>query len=91
MQREASSQFPHARTFALGDYRGSPFITGHTYPTEETNNGLKTEILNYETGTWVQADDYPFSTGNEYVPYNERCMIVCVNERYLQNFSLRDG
>ena len=48
---------------ALGSYRNSPFVTGQNSAT----NGLKTEILNYSLGEWVQVDDYPFSNGNRYV------------------------
>ena len=48
---------------ALGSYRNSPFVTGQSSAT----NGLKTEILNYGLGEWVQADDYPVSNGNRYV------------------------
>ena len=59
---EPSSKFPHGYVYALGSYRNSPFVTGH-YST----NGLKTEILNYGSEEWVQADDYPFSNGNMYV------------------------
>ena len=60
---EASSKFPHNDVMALGSYRNSPFVTGYYSAT----NGLKTEILNYGLGEWVQADDYPFSNGNRYV------------------------
>ena len=48
---------------ALGSYRNSPFVTGHY----SSKNGLKTEILNYGSGVWEQAGDYPFSNGNKYV------------------------
>ena len=44
---------------ALGSYRNSPFVTGQ----DSSTNGLKTEILNYGSGVWEQADDYPFSNG----------------------------
>ena len=60
---EASSQFPHYAVMALGSYRNSPFVTGHS----SSVNGLKTEILDYEAGEWKQAADYPFSNGNRYV------------------------
>ena len=61
---EASSNFKHNRT-ALGKYRNSPFVTGHVYPT--TGPPLKTEILDYQTSTWVEVEDYPFSWGGKYV------------------------
>ena len=48
---------------ALGSYRNSPFVTGHNSAT----NGLKTEILNYESKEWEQAGDYPFSNRYWYV------------------------
>ena len=55
---EASSTFPHGKTYALGNYKDSPFITGR----DASSSGLKTEILNYQTSTWVEKDDYPFSS-----------------------------
>ena len=55
--------FPHREVYALGFYRDSPFVTGHLAP----ENGLKTEILNYGSGEWEQAEDYPFSNGDRYV------------------------
>lgn len=61
---EASSNFKHNRT-ALGKYRNSPFVTGHAYP--KTGPPLKTEILDYQTSTWVEVEDYPFSWGGKYV------------------------
>ena len=54
---EASSKFPHNFVYALGFYRNSPFVTGRS----GTPYGLKTEILNYESEEWEQADDYPFA------------------------------
>ena len=42
---ETSSYFPH-KTFALGNDRDSPFVTGHF---GSSTCGLKTEILNYWT------------------------------------------
>ena len=67
--REALTEFGHHRT-ALGNYRNSPFVTGGGIG---SHAGLKTEILDRESGTWVQADDYPFAleeaipNGNQYV------------------------
>ena len=58
---EQSSKFPHFDVMALGSYRNSPFVTG-SYET----NGLKTEILDYDSEKWEQLADYPFSTGNKY-------------------------
>ena len=60
---EARSKFYHAYVSILGSYRDSPFVTGHFSFTE----GLKTEILDYESGEWKQAVDYPFSNGDRYV------------------------
>ena len=54
---EPSSKFSHF-VLALGSYRNSPFVTGH----DSATNGLKTEILNYGSGGWEQASDYPFSS-----------------------------
>ena len=65
-QSEASSIFPHHHVQALGNYRDSPFVTGHTL----IEFGLKTEILNYATSTWVQADDYPYSNAGMYVLFS---------------------
>ena len=59
-QSEASSIFPH-KICPLGNYKDSPFVTGH-HP-----GGIQTEILDYEAGSWIQVDDYPFSNANEYV------------------------
>ena len=58
---EASSQFTHWEVGALGNYRNSPFVTGH----DSSTNGLKTEILDYKAGEWKQGADYPFA-GNGY-------------------------
>ena len=52
--------FPHFEVQSLGSYRQSPFVTGGSIPP----NALKTEILNYQSGQWLQADDYPFSEGD---------------------------
>ena len=61
--REESSIYPHNEVRSLGNYRNSPFVTGQS----NAINGLKTEILNYETNTWVEVDDYPFSNGDRFV------------------------
>ena len=58
---EPSSKFPHWDVWALGNYRNSPFVTGH----DSSTNGLKTEILDYKAGEWKQGADYPFA-GNGY-------------------------
>ena len=60
---EPSTKFPHENIDVLGSYRNSPFVTGHG----SSENGLKTEILNYGSGEWEQAGDYPFSSGDRYV------------------------
>ena len=60
---EASTKFLHQNVMALGSYRNSPFVTGHGSST----NGLKTEILNYKSGTWEEGSEYPFSNGNRYI------------------------
>ena len=62
---EPSSKFPHREVMALGSYRNSPFVTGHYSST----NGLKTEILDYDSQEWEHLADYPFSTGNRYTSY----------------------
>ena len=51
---------------ALGSYRKSPFVTGHNSASND-NAGLKTEILNYESQEWEEADDYPLP--NDYPGY----------------------
>ena len=43
---------------SLGNYRGSPFVSGH----DSNTNGLTTEILDYEAGEWSSRADYPFSS-----------------------------
>lgn len=62
-KREVSTEFKHPDG-QLGNYKGSPFVTGGS--PNPRGNGLITEILDIEAGTWVQADDYPFS-GDRYV------------------------
>ena len=52
---------------ALGSYRDSPFVTGSFATGTVAVNGLETEILDYASGTWVQAEDYPFSRNDRYV------------------------
>ena len=52
----------HAYTYALGNYRNSPFITGNFY---YAIDGLKTEILNYAGGDWIEGPEYPFSNGGD--------------------------
>jgi len=47
---------------ALGNYKNSPFVTGDM--TYKSTHGLKTEIMDYENGEWVQMKDehdYPFA------------------------------
>ena len=66
---EASTEYRHLNC-ALGNYKNSPFVTGgHPGPEfqQRHSSGLKTEILDYETGRWVTADDYPFALSNKYV------------------------
>ena len=52
---EPSSKFSHSLVLALGSYQNSPFVTG----SQETY-GLKTEILDYKKGKWMQVKDYPY-------------------------------
>ena len=59
---EPSSNYPHFFVMSLGSYRQSPFITGNDDYYGKT--GLKTEILDYNNGKWVEAADYPFSNGD---------------------------
>ena len=67
VQGEASSTHQHARVFNMGNYKNSPFVTGHHYPDHNSDNssGFATEIFNYDNNEWVQVQDYPFSTGNQ--------------------------
>ena len=61
---EQSSQWFHELVYALGSYRGSPFVTG-TKRVDQFDWGLKTEIFHSEsTRKWIQVADYPFSNGN---------------------------
>ena len=67
-QTEPSTTFAHYLTTSLGNYRDSPFITGsRDNASGQVIDALKTEILNYESSTWVQADDFPFSNSQQYV------------------------
>merc|ERR1712176_432648 len=66
-KEETPSNVPHRHVRSLGNYKNSPFVTGHDTGsgTGSSTYGLKTEILNYSTSTWVQADDYPYSNTNK--------------------------
>ena len=57
---EPSSNYAHFFVTSLGSYRQSPFVTGN----DDEKTGLKTEILDYNNGKWVEAADYPFSNGD---------------------------
>ena len=59
-KNEPPSTFSHFNVLSLASYRRSPFVTG----SYSSVDGLKTEILNYESGQWNQEEDYPFSTGD---------------------------
>ena len=61
-KNEPSSKYSHKRVYALGSYRNSPFVTGSYYSTNGAN--LKTEILDYKAGKWIQVKDYPFSNSD---------------------------
>ena len=65
-QTEPSTTFTHRLTNSLGSYRDSPFITG-SFGEGLVPSGLETEILDYASGTWDQAEDYPFSENDRYV------------------------
>ena len=51
--------YPHKETYALGSYRGHPFIVGSHNP-----DNIKTEIMDREDFQWEQGPDYPFSNSN---------------------------
>ena len=76
---ETSSNFPHKEVRSLGNYRDSPFVTGHS---GSSTYGLKTEILNYQTNLWVQAEDYPFSNTNEYIA-GDICFTFAYNMQHV--------
>ena len=50
--------YPHKETYALGNYRGNPFIVGSHSP-----DNVKTEIMDRDY-QWEEAADYPFSNSN---------------------------
>ena len=50
--------YPHKETYALGNYRGNPFIVGSHSP-----DNIKTEIMDQDF-QWEEAADYPFSNSN---------------------------
>ena len=50
--------YPHKETYALGNYRGNPFIVGSHSP-----DNIKTEIMDQDY-QWEEAADYPFSNSN---------------------------
>ena len=66
---------------AIGNYKDSPFVTGNHFPTAEVN-GLKTEILDYGKGIWVEADEYPFSNNNRYHRQFSKLIIKKINFRF---------
>ena len=55
------SMFSHSFV-ELGNYRGSPFVTG-SFQTNDTNNN-RTEVFNLATNSWDydSSYDYPYST-----------------------------
>ena len=57
-EMEPSSNHPHIRVNALGNYKGQPFVTGSHTPNK------KTEILDYSSKQWNVVADYPFSSGD---------------------------
>ena len=71
---EAPTVFTHYLAMSLGSYRDSPFVTGSSAYGSVAQDGLETEILDYASGTWVQAEDYPFSRNDRYVL--EKCKII---------------
>ena len=50
--------YPHKETYALGNYRGNPFIVGSHSP-----DNIKTEIMDQDF-QWEEAADYPISNSN---------------------------
>ena len=59
---------------SLGSYRDSPFVTGsfgRGTAWDSPVDGVETEILDYASGTWVQAEDYPFSASDRYVLFKK--------------------
>ena len=65
-KKETSSLFEHLDVWSLGNYQDSPFVTGH----HSSTDGLKTEILDYESAEWTQAADYPFSNGDRFCGFS---------------------
>ena len=53
----AETEHPHQWIFYLGNYKGSPMVTGSENP-----NNLKTEIYDHESKSWKQGLDYNWST-----------------------------
>ena len=58
---EPSSNFTHSYVGVngLGIYKGNPFVTGSSSPSNK-----KTEILDYASKTWNTGVDYPFNSGD---------------------------
>ena len=54
------SKYSHERISGLSNYQGQAFITGCSTCCVCS---LKTEILNLQTMTWSDADDYPYTSG----------------------------
>ena len=58
IKEQASSTYHHNNFSNLETYKGSPFVTGGTVE----GDGITTEIYDSITGSWLQAESYPFAT-----------------------------
>ena len=54
IKKEISSEYEHQQVLSLASYRGSPFVTGSSWP---ENN--KTELLNINEMQWETKADFP--------------------------------
>jgi len=61
-----SSIYAHAETHALGNYRGSPFVTGCMYENIGCPIGnAATEIFNIDSMSWFETTPYPFTPAGQ--------------------------
>ena len=56
-QPAGSSKYSHKRTLGMGNYMGQALTTG-CY--DNSNCGVKTELMDMTTLTWSDGPDYPF-------------------------------
>ena len=54
-----SSKYSHQRTLGLADYKGKALTSGCL---DNSDCNVKTELMDMNTLTWTDGQDYPFSS-----------------------------